>query len=173
MKVTKEQATKLLTEIKEVLAKDIDYNNFVIVLKKDGLHLSSSAKTNILLGVNVTCNLIESVKMAKENRKLTAYNVAFPNILISYLDKNALTDDNQLTRLCETIVEKAKKIDEFLNLIYTFDISPVIVESDENIMDAKRVLPSNEYSFGKTNNAFYPVRYSRVSTNCKILLSKV
>ena len=163
MKLTKEQANNLLTEIKEVLAKGIDYSNFVIVQKKDGLHLVSDAKTEILLDVNATVSLISTVQAAKESRRLTLYTQEFPNILINYLTNNKPTEDKQLTMICESIVNLANKIDEHLGIMYTYDISSVIADTVEHTDKAKEILNRTyDYSFGQ-NNAFYPDRYEYVT----------
>lgn len=163
MKLTKEQANNLLTEIKEVLAKGIDYSNFVIVRKKDGLHLASVAKTEIILDVNATVSLISTVHAAKDSRRLTLFTQEFPNILINYLTSNKPTEEKKLTMICESIVNLAKKIDEHLGIMYTYDISPVIADTVEHTDKAKEILNRTyDYSFGQ-NNAFYPDNYEYIT----------
>ena len=164
MKVTKEQANKLLTEIKEVLAKDIDYTNFTIVQTKDGLTLAARAKTNIVLEVNVTRALVDRVKLAKETRKLTLYTQEFPDVLNDCLTKKGLKKDQAFISLCEDIVRKADKINEFLDIIYSLDISSVKVAEKEplrtkQLNKAEEVLHSEAFAFSKTNHAFYPKNY--------------
>lgn len=164
MKLTKEQANNLLTEIKEVLAKGIDYSNFVIVQKKDGLHLSPSNKTDVILESRVTSVLINRVFLAKRSRMLTLFTKNFQIVINDYLAETTLPGVFGLTSVCESILEKANKIDEFLNIIYSFDISPVIVDSTEHSNIAKQIIKqSYDYSFNESDNAFYPDRYESIA----------
>ena len=171
MIISKEQANNVLTEIKGVLTKDIESKKYVIILKRDGLHLTTLADKNVVLDLKETSSLINQVfAAAKKARKLTEYTRDFHKVISGYLHEKTLPYAFDVTSVCELIVKKANRIDELLNIMYGFDYTRLNVESIEHENIVKRILKdAPAYSFDDFSKVFYQDNYRELSD---LILSK-
>ena len=170
MIISKEQANNVLTEIKCVLTKDIESKKYVIILKNDGLHLTTLTNKNVVLDSKETSSLINQVLVAKKARKLTEYTRDFHKIISGYLHAKTLPYAFDVTSVCELIVKKANRIDELLNIMYGFDYTRLNVESVEHENIIKRILKdAPAYSFDDFSKILYQDNYRELS---ELILSK-
>lgn len=161
--MSKESTKPLLKEIKEVVAKEIksgkrDYNRYVIVLKKDGFHLSLGGTTKPLLNDLETGGFIDDVREARQINNLTYYTAEFPDKFLSYLESRGLLGDDELKSTCVKLHKKFSELDELLTSIDSLDISSVGSDlKDYQINYALKLTNYYKCDFSTTTYTFSPL----------------